>query len=252
MPRMPRPTDKRPHLAEHEHVHWLTSFRRGIALGLPIFLGYVPVGAAFGVLARSVGFSVFQALANSAFALAGAGQFIGLSLMQAGSSVVGVLAATAVVNLRYVLFASTMSPYLRDARPGAQAWLAFSLTDETFAVNISDRKQGTATLSSMAGVGFIAWSGWLLGTGIGAIGANLIGDPTRWGVGFAMPAMFTALFIALADDWRHVVTGVAAGAVALSLPLLDLAGLRVAPSWYLIIASIAAATVASFVWRDAE
>jgi len=228
----------------------LGRFRRGIGLGLPIFLGYVPVGAAFGVLAHSLGFTVAQAFANSAFALAGAGQFIGLSLLQGGSDVVGVLAATAVVNLRYVLFSSTMSPYLRDVPLGKQAWLAFSLTDETFAVNISDRKQGLATVESMAGVGAIAWLGWVAGTLLGVVGAGWIGDPSRWGVQFAMPAMFTALFIALADDWRHVVTGVVAGALALAMPLLGSIGVPLGPSWYLIVASMVAASVAAVVWRE--
>ena len=33
-------------------------FSRGVELGFPIFLGYVPVGMAFGILARTLGFSV--------------------------------------------------------------------------------------------------------------------------------------------------------------------------------------------------
>jgi predicted branched-subunit amino acid permease len=32
-------------------------FKRGLKLGMPIFLGYVPVGMAFGVLARTLGFT---------------------------------------------------------------------------------------------------------------------------------------------------------------------------------------------------
>ena len=51
--------------------------------------------------------------------------------------------------------------------------------------------------ASMAGVGAISWTGWVLGTLLGAVGAQWIGDPSRFGVGFAMPAMFTALFVAL-------------------------------------------------------
>jgi predicted branched-subunit amino acid permease len=131
-----------------------------------------------------------------------------------------------------------------------QAALAFSLTDETFAVNIADHRQGLATPASMAGVGFIAWAGWCLGTLVGAIGAGWIGDPSRFGVGFAMPAMFVALFFALAEDWRHIVTGIAAGAVVLGLPLLSSIGIRLDASWYLVLASMLAATVAAVVWRE--
>ncbi len=126
--------------------------------------GYMPVGMAFGVLATTLGFSVFQAVTCSATAFAGAGQFITLSLMRAGEAAIAVVAATTVVNLRHVLFAATISPYLRGMPARKQAFLAFTLTDETFALNISDLRQGLATGASMAGVGAIAWTGWVLGT----------------------------------------------------------------------------------------
>lgn len=225
-------------------------FARGIELGFPIFLGYMPVGIAFGILARTTGFTTFQAVLCSATALAGAGQFIALSLLGTGASATMVLVGTTVVNLRYVLFAATLSPYLRDVSLPKQAGIAFSLTDETFAVNIAEQRLGLSSPSSMLGVGAIAWAGWVLGTLVGALGAQWIGDPMRFGVGFAMPAMFTALFIALAEDWRHVITGLLAGGIVLALPLLSTAGLHISTSWFLVIASMGAATVATVVWRD--
>ena len=223
---------------------------RGAKLGLPIFLGYVPVGIAFGILARTLGFTVLQAVVCSATALAGAGQFIALSFLGAGAGVVGALIATTVVNLRYVLFASTLSPYVRGVSLPTQALLGFTLTDETFAVNVADHRQGLSTPASMLGVGAISWAGWVLGTLLGAVGAGWIGDPSRFGVGFAMPAMFTALFVALAEDRRHVIIGIAAAVVVLGLPILAGVGIAIAPSWYLIIASTVAATIGAAVWRE--
>jgi 4-azaleucine resistance transporter AzlC len=225
-------------------------FVRGVKLGFPIFLGYMPVGLAFGILARTMGFSVLAATMCSATAIAGAGQFIALSVMASGATVVAVLVATAVVNLRYVLFASTMSPYLHGLPLRTQAAVAFSLTDETFAVNIADHRAGMSTPAAMLGVGAVAWSGWVLGTFIGALGAAWIGDPSRFGVGFAMPAMFTALFVALAENRRHVVIGIVAGAIALILPMLSAVGLSMSPSWFIVIASMSAATIGAVVWRD--
>jgi predicted branched-subunit amino acid permease len=149
-----------------------------------------------------------------------------------------------------VLFGSTISRYLRDTSLPVQAALAFSLTDETFAVNVADHRQGLATGASMAGVGAVAWTGWVLGTLIGVVGAGWIGDPSRFGVGFAMPAMFSALFVALAEDWRHVVIGLVAGVVVLVLPMLSLVGLSLDSSWYLVIGAMAAATIGAAVWRD--
>lgn len=197
-----------------------------------------------------MGFTVLEACLCSATALAGAGQFIALSLMAGGAGALTTVIATSVVNLRYLLFGTTLSPHLHGVSLTSQSWLAFTLTDETFAVNIADRREGLSTPASMAGVGAIAWAGWVTGTALGAAGAQWIGDPTRWGVDFAMPAMFAALFVALAEDRSHVVVGLLAGAIALSLPLLSGVGLTVSPSWYVVIASMGAASIAAAVIRE--
>jgi 4-azaleucine resistance transporter AzlC len=244
------PPAQTPHSRVALHGTPVARFWRGIGLGFPIFLGYLPVGMAFGVLARTIGFSVFSAAVCSATAIAGAGQLIAVSLLGSGASVVSVLAATTVVNLRYVLFGTTISPYLHGVPLPMQSGLAFTLTDETFAINIADRREGLSTPASMLGVGAIAWTGWVLGTIVGAAGAGWIGDASRFGVGFAMPAMFTALFIALAENRRHVVIGILAGAFALALPALSALGIRLSPSWFMIVASMGAATVGAVVWRE--
>lgn len=222
---------------------------RGVRLGLPIFLGYVPVGAAFGVIATTIGFSALQAVVCSATALAGAGQFIALNLMKEGAGVVAVVAATTVINLRYLLFGATLSPHLKGMPLSSQALLAFTLTDETFAVNVSDRRTGRSSGASMAGVGAIAWTGWVAGTAAGALAASLIGDPSRWGVDFAMPAMFTALLIALAEDRKQMVIAACAALLAVGLPALASVGIAIPSSWLIVIASMGAATLGAVVFR---
>jgi len=62
--------------------------------------------------------------------------------------------------------------------------------------------------------------------------------------------MFTALFVALAEDWRHVLIGICAGAVALALPLLSTVGVNLSGSWFIVIASMSAATLGAVVWRE--
>lgn len=242
---MPETTHSRP-------VTRAAHFTRGLKLGMPIFLGYMPVGAAFGIIATGLGFSPLQACACSATALAGAGQLIALSVIRAGASVTAVLVATTVVNLRYVLFGATVSPYLKGLTLPRQAVLAFFLTDETFAVNISDRREGLSTGWSMFGVGVIAWSGWVLGTLLGSVAASWIGDPTRWGVDFAMPAMFVALLIALAEDRRHIIAAAMAAGIALALPALAAVGVVVPSSWFIILGATGAASIAALLFSAEE
>lgn len=224
-------------------------FTRGMRLGTPILLGYMPVGVAFGVLATTLGSTALQAIVCSATALAGAGQFIALNLMKDHGAVGAVVAATTVVNLRYVLFGATLSPYLRGMPADRQALLAFTLTDETFAVNVSDRRSGDSTGASMAGVGAIAWVGWVAGTAVGSLAAAWVGDPSRWGVDFAMPAMFTALLVALAEDRRHVAVAALAAALAVGLPVLADFGIVLTASWLIILSAIGAATIGAVVFR---
>jgi 4-azaleucine resistance transporter AzlC len=225
-------------------------FSRGIRLGFPILLGYAPVGVAFGVLAVTSGWTALQAVVCSATAIAGAGQFIGLSVVAGSGSLSAALVATTVVNLRYMLFASTISPYLHDLSPARQAPLAFTLTDETFAVNIADRRAGLSTPASMMGVGAIAWVGWVAGTAVGAYGAGWVGDPTKWGAQFAMPAMFTALCVALAENRRHVLVGVVAGVLALGLALISKTGVRIEASWLVVISAMVAATAGAVAFDE--
>ena len=210
---------------------------RGARLGLPIFLGYMPVGAAFGLAATAAGFTVAQATACSALVLAGAGQFIGLAALTASGNLAAALVATGVVNLRYLLFSATMAPHLKGVPRWQQVALAFTLTDETFAVNIADARKGRADRFSMTGVGAVAWIGWTLGTAIGATAGSALGDPSRWGVDFAMPAMFVALLVGQATGRREVIAGALAAATALALSTV------MPGQWPVVVAAIAAATV---------
>lgn len=194
----------------------LKRFARGLRLGLPILLGYAPVGLAFGILARKSGFSALQAISCSATALAGAGQFIAVSVLAAGGGVPAVLIATAVVNLRYLLFSAALAQLMPRERTPLAPVLAFTLTDETFAVNTTDARGGMLDEFSAAGVGAIAWLGWVGGTALGALASGAIADPSRFGAEFAMPAMFTALLAGQIESRTHAAAAVIAAAVALA------------------------------------
>lgn len=228
----------------------IKEFRRGVKLGFPILLGYFPVGIAFGILAAQYGFSPLLATLCSATALAGAGQFIALSVLIATQSISATLIASAVVNLRYILFAAALSPYLSKINIPKLSFLAFTLTDESFAVNISDLKKKKAGFASMSGVGIISWFGWVAGTLVGSLSANYIGDPNRFGVDFAMAAMFSALLIALAENRQHIIAAAVAVLIVLGLAYMNASGLvSISPNNFILIASLGAALIASIIFK---
>ncbi len=241
MARMSSPTSGSPAASARA-----SRFVRGVRLGTPVLLGYIPIGAAFGVIARTTGLTLVQTITCSMLVFAGSGQFIAVAMMKAGADVPSVLVTTGVINLRHILFSTTLQPYLRHIPLSRQALIAAGITDESFAVNVTDARGGSASASSVAGVEFISWSGWQIGTAVGAIATGFIGDPARWGLDFAMTAMFSALLVATAEDRHHVV--VAAIAVALTIGLL-----LVLPAqwsvWSIVITAVVAAAVGAAVFK---
>jgi 4-azaleucine resistance transporter AzlC len=214
----------------------VSRFLRGVRLGTPVFLGYMPLGMAFGLMAVAAGFTVAQATACSALVIAGAGQYLAIRMIAAGG-LATTLIAVGVVNLRYLLFSASIAPHLGGVPRWHQGLLAFTLTDETFAINAADAREGRADRFSMLGVGAISWVGWTLGTLIVSLAGSAIGDPSAWGVGFALPAMFTALLVGQLTGKREYVAAALAAGSALALSVFvprDLA---------LVAAAIVSATV---------
>jgi branched chain amino acid efflux pump len=217
-------------------------FARGVRLGMPVFLGYMPLGAAFGLMAVAAGFDAVQATACSALVIAGAGQYLAIRMIP-GGDLAATLIATGVVNMRYLLFSATMAPHMSGVPRWHQALLAFTLTDETFAINAADAREGRADRFSMLGVGAISWLGWTLGTLLGALAGGAIGDPNTWGVAFALPAMFTALLVGQLTGRREYAAAGLAAVVALALSLV------IPRDWALVAAAMTAATVMMAVSR---
>jgi 4-azaleucine resistance transporter AzlC len=109
--------------------------KQGINDSIPIILGYLPLGLAFGVLANEVGMSIIQATMMSVLCFTGAGQYIAIGVMQAGGAVFTIILANVLVNLRYLLFSTSLVPYLKERVPTAiGSVLSYGLTDETYAV----------------------------------------------------------------------------------------------------------------------
>ena len=123
-----------------------------------------------------------QAVACSATAIAGAGQFIGLSVITTSGSLTAALVATAVVNLRYVLFASTVSPYLHGLSPIAAG--APRVHADRRDLRGEHRRPPSGTLDRprrCSGVGVIAWIGWVAGTARRRVRRGLDRRPHRVG-----------------------------------------------------------------------
>ena len=214
------------------------SILSGMRHGFPIFLGYIPLGFAYGVLAVQNGIPAVYAVLFSLLVYAGAGQFISVGLWGMGASVFSIVLTTLVVNLRHVLMSAAVAPWFAPFTRTQQFIIGWGLTDEVFATHSMAMSKGEeARLPSVYAVNFTAHGGWILGTFIGAVAGDFLPDPKLFGLDYALPAMFLALLVPQCKD--HVYTAAAILSALLSV-ILALCGIG---RWNVIVASVVTSTL---------
>ncbi len=216
------------------------TFRSGFKAASPIVLGYLPIGFAFGVLARTAGLSVAEVGLMSLIVYAGSAQFIGVNMLAAGAAMPAILSTTFLVNLRHLLMSTALVPSLRESRPWQNALLAYGITDESFAVSTSVLQGRSIGPAFMAGLHVTAQSSWVVASVVGALVGQLAGNQEALGLDFALSAMFIGLLMphlqGEGSNPRRIAAAVGA-AVAVAMALGGLS------SWGIIVATLVAATV---------
>ena len=221
-----------------------TNFKEGLSAGWPICLGYLPIRMAFGVLAQKAGLTPLQIGLMSIVVFAGSSQFIAVSMLDSGASALAIITTTFVVNLRHVLMSSALSVYLRAAHRKLLALYAYGVTDESFAVNLPRFHAGNWSLYKALVVNHAANLTWFVSTVAGGIGGHFIPEGTL-GIDYALIAMFICLLIYQIKKIIPLLTAVIAGLTAVGLALM------VPGNTYIVIASIAAATLGVIIRRKA-
>ena len=222
------------------------SFFEGAKKSVPIMVGYMPLGLAFGVIAREKGLTVIQTALMSLTSFTGSGQFIAVGLLGAGVGIPAILLTNFLVNLRYLLFSASMAPVVRKLPSLVQAVLAFGITDETFAVNMAEFDRKEADRDFMLGVNIFSHLSWTVNSAIGAAVGNLIPNIDRFGVNFALPAMFIALLIWQVKDRNTLWVAVISGLVSTVLTMFT------RNSANIIAATVIAATIGVILCRNRQ
>lgn len=221
-----------------------STFVQGVRAATPVLLGYMPIGFAFGILARGAGLSVAEIGLMSLLVYAGASQFIGASLIAAGTAAPVIISATFLVNLRHLLMSTALVPALRQNPAWQNSLLAYGITDETFALNTALLQGRPANPGFVAGLHVAAQSTWVLASVLGALAGQMAGNTTvieRLGLDFALPAMFVGLLVPnLVGDERRPRLGAAVVAAGTAVAV---AVLFPGTSWAIIVATVVAATV---------
>jgi 4-azaleucine resistance transporter AzlC len=216
---------------------WSIQCLNGAKRALPIVLGYVPIGFAYGVLAGKSGLSETNTLLMSLIVFAGSAQFIAVGLFASGTGPAAVILTTFVVNLRHMLMAASLAPYLSGWKKKYLAFFSYELTDETFALHSSQLSGLNSCRLEALSLNVTAQVSWVLGTLLGVVASGCIGNVKPLGLDYALAAMFIGLLVGQCESLVKVLTAVFAGVIA---TLFFLAGFQ---QFHIIIATVVAATL---------
>lgn len=195
-----------------------SEFLAGCRAIIPLVIGAIPFGIIFGTLAASSGLSFGATMAMSAFVFAGSSQFIAIGLLSSGTTIPLIILTTFVVNLRHLLYAITLVPYVRHLPTAWKLPIGFWLTDEAFAIGITRYHQPDASPYKhwyYIGAALFMYINWQLSTWIGLTVGKLIPDATHWGLDFAMAATFTGMVIPYIVNRPMAIAVVVAGVVSI-------------------------------------
>ena len=162
---------------------------------LPVMAGYVVLGIGFGILLRGAGYGVLWAFAMSAFIYAGSMQYVGVSLLTGGASILTTALTTFMVNARHLFYSISMVDRYKDAGK-YKPYMIFALTDETYSLLSGGEdpfKNEEALNKYRFWVFLFDQSYWVTGCVLGSLLGAVIPFSTK-GIEFSMTALFIASF----------------------------------------------------------
>ncbi|MCK5929503.1 MAG: AzlC family ABC transporter permease [Nocardioides sp.] len=190
------------------------SFRRGLRLGLPFAAVGFFLSVSFGVLARQAGFSVAQASVTAMIVFAGSAQFAALSVVTAGGGIPAALTAGSLMNARFLAMGIALAPSLPGG-PWRRAAQGQTVVDSSWA--LAHRGDGTFDRWLLFGTTLPQYVAWTLGSVVGAVSGDLLGDTDRLGLDAIYPVFFLSLLIAELRDRTSSLVALTGALVALAL-----------------------------------
>ena len=167
--------------------------KQAFVKSIPVMAGYVVLGIGFGILLHDAGYGIGWSFAMSALIYAGSMQYVGVSLLAGGASVVTAILTTVMVNARHLFYSISMIGRYRDAGK-YKPYLIFALTDETYSLLCDGRvPEGADPDLYRFLVSAFDQCYWICGCLLGSILGAALPFSTA-GVEFSMTALFVASF----------------------------------------------------------
>jgi len=224
------------------------TFKDGVVDALAIFVGYFTTAIAFGLMTITLSFSLLETWLMSFFVYAGSSQFLILSLIRGGSSLISIVISVFFINSRYIFMASSLSGSLDTNKSvWRKIFAGFSTTDEVF--SLASFKAKNITWPYFVGLSLTSWIGWWSGSIVGATIGDFLPDIIKRASIITVYAMFASILGGESKKSFKAVIVFLFSALLNSLLLLVFS----LPSGFSIVVSmLSGAVLASFIYTDEE
>ncbi len=167
--------------------------KRGIIMGVPIALGYIPIAMTFGVLSKTAGVSLGESFLFSSMVYAGASQFMAINMIMLGSDFSQIIIATLLLNLRHFLMSASLSQRMDVRSSKLLPLISFGVTDEAF--SMASSCEGRIPPLLFMGIHLIIYVSWVAGTLLGYLAGEVLPSPLSSSMVVGLYAMFIALLV---------------------------------------------------------
>lgn len=212
----------------------------GLRAGVPVILGFVPVGIAYAIMARQAGFSILETCGMSLMVFAGASQMMAVGMYSQGAGLLAIILATFILNLRHLIMSTCVMNRMRKDGVLRKLLAAFGVTDESFAIYTTEKEENCSALFFL-GLITVTYLSWNAGTLIGAVTSALLPAIVTASLGIALYAMFIGILIpSLNGNWKL-------GALVIMTAVCNSILTQMMPSsWSLIVSTLICAFVGVF------
>ena len=191
-------------------------------------------------MARNAGFAALHTCLMSLTVFAGASQMMVTGMYAQGASIIAMIVATFIINLRHIIMSTCVAERMPKLSPWQKLIAGFGVTDESFAIFTTERKTN-CTFWVFFGMITVTYSSWNIGTLIGVLASNFLPDIISASLGIALYAMFIGLLVpSLKGNWRLVLL------VVMTAVANTLLSLIMDQSWSLIASTLGCAFVGAF------
>jgi len=174
---------------------------------IPVLAGYIFLGIAFGLVMRTKGFAVWLPSVMSIIIFSGALEFAAVPVLAQAFDPIGAFVLGVMISARHLFYGIPLLKKYKDVGR-AKPFLIFGLSDETFSIaSTVDVPEGVKPKHFYFGVTFLDFIYWNIGTVIGALCGDFLGNKAE-GLDFALTALFIVLLIEQFKTKAGVVSGI--------------------------------------------